>query len=211
MTTENTNTEANNSAPEGEVIKTSTAKASEEVKSNKDTSHKNNFSEKTDDNVNHSKGKANIRDAEDYLLELREENRQRRLAEENTRKELEKLQKELLETKTLAERERTRANEIRVFSELKSEAIKAGINDIEDVYKLADISKVVVNERGEITGAADLINELKSSKPYLFRNTSTSLGHQVPHPNSIEKPAKEKLSAEEQEQRIREIKQRYSR
>lgn len=157
-----------------------------------------------------TKNKINVRDPDNYILELREENKKRRLAEESAKKELEKIQKELMETKNLFENAQKKAIQEKIFSELKTEAIKAGIHNIDDIYKLADISKVSLNDRGEVIGASDEITNLKSSRPYLFRdNSSTSLGHQVPHPKKMD-AKKENLTKEERSQKVAEIVQRYS-
>ncbi|WP_294637420.1 phage scaffolding protein [uncultured Aquabacterium sp.] len=60
-------------------------------------------------------------------------------------------------------------------SELKAHAIKAGLVDL-DALRLADLSKVKLNDKGEVEGADELFKTLKESKPYLFGqpgNTST--------------------------------------
>ena len=60
-------------------------------------------------------------------------------------------------------------------AELKAHALKAGLVDL-DGLKLADLSKVKLNDKGEVEGADDLFKGLKESKPYLFGqsgNTST--------------------------------------
>lgn len=60
-------------------------------------------------------------------------------------------------------------------SELKAHAIKAGLVDL-DALKLADLSKVKLNDKGDVEGADELFKTLKESKPYLFGqagNTST--------------------------------------
>lgn len=50
------------------------------------------------------------------------------------------------------------------------EAAKAGINDPEDAYKLADLNDVSVGDDGTVTGAADAIAKLVEAKPYLLKN-----------------------------------------
>lgn len=60
-------------------------------------------------------------------------------------------------------------------SELKAHALKAGLVDL-DALKLADLSKVKLNDKGEVEGAEALFTSLKEAKPYLFGkpgNTST--------------------------------------
>jgi hypothetical protein len=71
-----------------------------------------------------------------------------------------------------AERE-TAANDRIVRAELKAEAIKAGMVDL-DGLKLADLSKVKLNDAGEVEGADELMKALKEAKPYLFGTTTTT-------------------------------------
>jgi hypothetical protein len=52
---------------------------------------------------------------------------------------------------------------------LKAEAVRAGINDPADL-KLVDIAGLKLGADGEIEGAADLIANLKQTKPYLFKS-----------------------------------------
>ncbi len=71
-----------------------------------------------------------------------------------------------------------------VLAELRAAAIRAGMLDL-DGLKLADLSSVTLSEAGEVAGAEALLDALKSTKPYLFRNVSTS-STQPPPPR--EKP-----------------------
>ncbi|WP_158285482.1 phage scaffolding protein [Azospirillum sp. TSA6c] len=59
------------------------------------------------------------------------------------------------------------ANERIIRAELKAEAIKAGMVDL-DGLKLADLSTVTIGEDGNVTGATELLAKLKEGKPYLF-------------------------------------------
>jgi len=113
----------------------------------------------------------------DYVKELREENKGWRL-------KAQQLEKERDDHKTAAEKatqeaegkikEAHTAAEQRVIrAELKAEALKAGMVDL-DGLKLADLSKVKINEAGEVEGAAELMEELKKGKPYLFGSTQNS-------------------------------------
>ena len=52
-------------------------------------------------------------------------------------------------------------------AELRSEAIRAGIVDL-DGLKLADTSAITFSDDGAIDGAETVINSLRVSKPYLF-------------------------------------------
>lgn len=113
----------------------------------------------------------------EYVKELREENKGWRL-------KASQLERERDEHKTAAERaaaeaegkikEAHTAAEQRVIrAELKAEALKAGMVDL-DGLKLADLSKVKINDAGEVEGATELMEELKKAKPYLFGTTQNS-------------------------------------
>lgn len=113
----------------------------------------------------------------EYVKELREENKGWRL-------KAQQLEKERDDHKTAAEKaaqdadgkikEAHTAAEQRVIrAELKAEALKAGMVDL-DGLKLADLSKIKINDAGEVEGAAELMDELKKAKPYLFGTTQNS-------------------------------------
>jgi len=59
------------------------------------------------------------------------------------------------------------------FAEL---AIKAGVVDARDAYKLADLSDVVIEDDGSIKGMDEKIAKLKETKPYLFNGASGAVG-----------------------------------
>ncbi len=54
-----------------------------------------------------------------------------------------------------------------IRSELKAHALKAGIIDL-DGLRLADASKLSLNDDGDVVGADALIETLRRDKPYLF-------------------------------------------
>lgn len=60
-----------------------------------------------------------------------------------------------------------------VMAELKAEAIRAGMIDI-DGLKLLDASTLSVSDRGEVVGAATLMERFRRDKPWLFGSTSTT-------------------------------------
>lgn len=60
-----------------------------------------------------------------------------------------------------------------VFSELKAEAIKAGIVDV-DGLRLLDLSRVSLDEDMRVQGAAHLVEDLRARKPWLFSASSSS-------------------------------------
>ena len=113
----------------------------------------------------------------EYVTEIRNESKGYRLKYQEAEKKaadaaelVEKATKERDER--IAESQRT-ANERIVRAELKAEALKAGMIDL-DGLKLADLSKVKLLDDGEIEGAEALMEELKKAKPYLFGSASTS-------------------------------------
>lgn len=121
----------------------------------------------------------------EYVKELREENKGWRL-------KATQLEKERDDHKTAAEKaaqdadgkikEANTAAEQRVIrAELKAEALKAGMVDL-DGLKLADLSKIKINEAGEVEGATELMEELKKAKPYLFGTQSSSTPNTPPNP-----------------------------
>lgn len=137
----------------------------------------------------------------EYVRELREENKGWRL-------KAQQLERERDEHKTAAEKAATDAEgkvkeahtaaEQRVIrAELKAEALKAGMVDL-DGLKLADLSKVKINEACEVEGADALMEELKKAKPYLFSgNQHSSTPGNPPNPTPpVAKKATE-MSAEE--------------
>ena len=78
---------------------------------------------------------------------------------------------ELLERQLVEVQQRTEAQLIR--AELKAEAIRAGIIDL-DGLKLIDLSEVKLNADGEVEGAPALMTRLKKAKPWLFSAASLS-------------------------------------
>jgi hypothetical protein len=113
----------------------------------------------------------------EYVKELREENKGWRL-------KASQLEKERDDHRTAAEKAaqdadgkvkdaNTAADQRVIRAELKAEALKSGMVDL-DGLKLADLSKVKINDAGEVEGASELMEELKKSKPYLFGTTQNS-------------------------------------
>ena len=64
---------------------------------------------------------------------------------------------------------RAQSRERLLRAELRSEAIRAGIVDL-DGLRLADTSAITFGDDGAIEGTNDVISSLKASKPYLFAN-----------------------------------------
>lgn len=92
-----------------------------------------------------------------------------------------------------------------IRAELKAEAIKAGMVDL-DGLKLADLSTVKLDENGNVQGASELLTALKESKPYLFKEPSSSTSQtqepppkKKPEPFDARKATPEELKAKARE------------
>ncbi|MEX3933280.1 hypothetical protein AB4Y32_16005 [Paraburkholderia phymatum] len=99
----------------------------------------------------------------------------------------------------------TSAEQRIIRAELKAEAIKAGMVDL-DGLKLADLSSIKIDEKGDIQGAAELMATLKESKPYLFKEPASSTSHagdpppkKKPEPFDARKATPEELKAKARE------------
>lgn len=86
-----------------------------------------------------------------------------------------------------AQEARSAADQRVIRAELKAEAIKAGMIDM-DGLKLADLSKIKLDDNGEVVGAEDLMKSLKESKPYLFKAGTTSSTQDPPKKKDDSKP-----------------------
>lgn len=76
----------------------------------------------------------------------------------------------------------TAADQRVIRAELKAIAVKAGMHDL-DGLKLADLSKIKLDDAGEVVGAEELMAALKKAKPYLFGDASTSSTDKTPKPD----------------------------
>jgi hypothetical protein len=88
--------------------------------------------------------------------------------------------------------ETVRAAEQRLIrAELKAEALRAGMVDLDGI-KLAEIDTLSIDDKGEVPGAAALMQQLKRAKPWLFGGVSTSSGARAP----AAQPPQQKLATE---------------
>ena len=62
---------------------------------------------------------------------------------------------------------RQRAEERVIQAEMKVEALRAGMVDL-DGLKFLDLGRLRLEDNGNVTGGAELISQLKGSKPWLF-------------------------------------------
>ncbi len=85
-----------------------------------------------------------------------------------------------------------------IMSELKTEAIRAGIVDL-DGLRLVDISDLKVDRNGEIPGTTELIADLRRRKPWLFGGGSSSSVAGVPNAQ----PPRAKMALEMSEEEYR--------
>lgn len=72
-----------------------------------------------------------------------------------------------------------------IRAELKAVALQAGMIDLDGVA-LADLTKVSLNDKGELVGGAELLEEMRKNKPYLFapKGASTERGGSPPRSNN---------------------------
>lgn len=122
----------------------------------------------------------------EYVAELRHENASYRTKATEEAKKATDAETRALQIATDSEAKilasTNTANERIIRAELKAEALKAGMVDL-DGLKLADLSTVKLNEAGEVVGAEDLMKSLKEAKPYLFGTTiTTSSTATIPKP-----------------------------
>jgi hypothetical protein len=78
-----------------------------------------------------------------------------------------------------------------ILSELKVEAIRAGMIDLDGLAFL-DLTQIHLDESGNLSGGMDLIVRLRQSKPWLFSTSSTSSIAKVPP----SRPSRQKLATE---------------
>lgn len=130
-------------------------------------------------------------EAAGYRLKYQESEKKAIEAEERAKKAQEEAEGKVSEAHTAAEKRIIRA-------ELKAEAIKAGIVDI-DGLSLADLSEVKLNDKGEIEGGSEAIAKLKEAKPYLFAEptTSSSSTRTAPKPGDTKPKSATEMTPEE--------------
>ena len=84
-----------------------------------------------------------------------------------------------------------------IRSELKAEALRAGMVDL-DGLKLLNAEDIKLTEAGEVADAAALLAKLKRSKPWLFRNNaSSSVVENPPRPEPLRTRHANELSHDE--------------
>ncbi len=88
-------------------------------------------------------------------------------------------------------------SELLIRAELKAEAIRAGMIDL-DGLKLLDLSEVRLDSKGEVNDASAILGKLKRAKPWLFGNMpSSSAAANPPRPEPPRARHANELSHEE--------------
>ncbi|OYV38815.1 MAG: hypothetical protein B7Z81_04110 [Acidocella sp. 20-61-6] len=96
---------------------------------------------------------------------------------ENWQRRAELAEAALAETKSMATAKL-------IHAELKVEAIRAGMVDL-DGLKLLDSSEFVLDRQGEVAGASGIVAGLKRAKPWLFgQGVSSSAAAHAPRPEA---------------------------
>lgn len=130
----------------------------------------------------------------EYVQELRAENKGLRLKNTELTGKIDGFEKEKAEAISKAVEEASvkikadakteasaEADKRVLMAELKGEAVKAGLVDL-DQLKLLDVASIKLTADGKIEGADALFTGLKTSKPYLFGvpNTSSNTQQKTP-------------------------------
>lgn len=138
----------------------------------------------------------------EYVREIREEAKSYRLRAQEAEAAKKAAEDAVTAAKTDADTRITaaeKATQDRLLrAELKAAAVKAGITDL-DGLKLADTSKLKLNDAGEIDGLDEFMTSFKEAKPYLFGTTggNTSPPGSKPPPKGNEPLDATKLTKEE--------------
>lgn len=119
----------------------------------------------------------------EYLHELREENKKLRLESQDNLRKAEEANKNSTEALKKVEQSHKSYQDRLVRAELKALASKVGMIDLDDV-RFADLSNVKFSDDGEIMGAQEAIEQLKTRKPHYFKANSSSATHESPSPSS---------------------------
>lgn len=139
----------------------------------------------------------------EYVQELRAESAKYRTSAKAAQEAAEAADKRAKEAEIAAEavKQKARAeSDARIIrAELKAVAIKAGMVDL-DGLKLADLSGVKLDDKGEVVGAEDLMEGLKKAKPYLFAQapTTTTQTHTAPPKKEDPKPFDARTATDEE-------------
>lgn len=142
-----------------------------------------------------------LKETENALKKYQEAEKQKQDEEAKAKGEFEKLI--LLERQ---EKDKLALEKAQLIEERKREKLESAVlkevakhsaNDAEDVLKFVDISKLPVDENGQVTGLKEIIEKLKTDKPYLFGKVAGTAVD--PNENGRPAPASDALKAVEAE------------
>ena len=125
---------------------------------------------------------------EQRLSELSEKERAEELAKKFEEEKLQ-LAKELeaLRGEVASQKIRAKFNEV---------ATAAGIAYLSDAYALADLSKVAVNENGEVEGVEEVVSAIVEHKPFLVKQAPKPIGQPSNGPSTSEGKTADQLLKE---------------
>ena len=138
----------------------------------------------------------------EYVQELRAENAKYRTTAKEAKDAADAAAAKAIEAENAATAKITaadvKANDRIIRAELKAEAIKAGMVDL-DGLKLADLSAIKLDDKGEVVGSAELMKALKEAKPYLFGQPQSTTQTQTTAPKKEEpKPFDARTATDEE-------------
>jgi hypothetical protein len=111
------------------------------------------------------------------------------VSDDDLQDRLDKLERESLEN-------RKQTDQRLILAELKVEALRAGIVDL-DGLKFVDLSEVRLDDDGGVAGGMELINQLKRAKPWLFSGSSSSSVAKAPPSGPIRQKLVKDMTGDE--------------
>lgn len=85
-----------------------------------------------------------------------------------------------------------------IRAELKAEALKAGLVDV-DALKMFDTSSIEIDDNGDVIGVSELVEEMRMSKPYAFSTTAKDTTTDKKTPDSSKVDSKSALDMSDDE------------
>ncbi len=83
-----------------------------------------------------------------------------------------------------------------IAAEMKVEAVRSGMIDL-DGLKFLEMAEIQLGEDGEVVGGAELIGQLKKTKPWLFSAPSSSSTARVPSAKHVRHKVATEMTDEE--------------
>lgn len=97
-------------------------------------------------------------------------------AQDAQKSEVEKLREALEAEKARAAQATERAKLALIKAAFTAEAVAANLVNVDDAFKLADLSGVEVDDDGTVTGIKEAVEQLAKEKPYLVKQGQTAPG-----------------------------------